>query len=86
MYQVAIKNNETGEIRLCNINLEWLEHSDFWWTEGNMACDCNRSQEFARAGNESDPNVDCNVDENKYSVLYALLTDGKKINLENNED
>ncbi len=53
MYTVAIRNNETGEIRMCAQDLERGAGSDFWWTDGNMACDCNRALTFARVGNEN---------------------------------
>ena len=83
MYKVAIRKNETGEIRLCKQNLEWGEHSDYWWTEGNMGCDCNRFLEFERSGGE-DPEWDAaECSEGKYSALYAELPDGKKISLDN---
>jgi hypothetical protein len=29
-----------------------LEGEDFWWLDGNMACDCNRRNEFGLAGGE----------------------------------
>lgn len=29
---------------------EWNDGSEFWWTEGNFGCDCNRFMEFERAG------------------------------------
>jgi hypothetical protein len=27
----------------------------YWFREGNMACDCNRAMQFARAGDEPEP-------------------------------
>ena len=39
MYKVAIRKNETNEVRMCKQDHDWEEHSDYWWTEGNMSCD-----------------------------------------------
>lgn len=77
-YQVAIKNNKTDETRLCTQNLTWVDDV-FWWTEGNMSCDCNRGNEFARANNEPEPDYDCG--DTLFSALYAVV-DGKKIILD----
>jgi hypothetical protein len=81
MYQVAIKNNSTGEIRLCSQDLDWDESSFFWWTQGNMGCDCNRELEFYRARGVELEEVWCG--EGRYSVCFVLV-DGKKILLEDN--
>lgn len=37
----------------------WL----YWWTDGNMACDCNRSAEIAIAGDPLDE-LGCNSGDN----------------------
>lgn len=44
-----------------------------------MACDCNRSREFARAAGEDEVTIPCSSE--KYSVLYALLPNGDEIKL-----
>lgn len=31
-----------------------FDNSEFWWTEGNGACDCNRHQGFPGVGEEMD--------------------------------
>jgi hypothetical protein len=84
-YQVLIINNETKEERLTKYNsLEWNIGSEFWWTEGNMSCDCNRMIQFKIAGNEDvteeDKMGDCS--EGKFSVPYAILENGEKIELD----
>jgi hypothetical protein len=33
--------------------------SDFWWSDGNGACDCNRAGEMARARGEAPPPTSC---------------------------
>lgn len=43
-----IRDNESGiEVEHC---VDYLSDSlcDFWWTDGNMACDCNRKMQWAR--------------------------------------
>ncbi len=81
MYMVAIKNNDTGEVRLCKQDIGWNgEGSEFWWTEGNMACDCNRHNEFLRANGEEETDVECDMI--RYSALYAELEDGTRIKLD----
>lgn len=83
-YKVAIRKNSTGEIRLYDLgDIPWGESSEFWWTEGNMSCDCNRQWDFERAGGDpitEDPDPDCG--DIKYSALYAELEDGTRIPLD----
>jgi hypothetical protein len=51
-YSVAIRKNETGEVRICEMEVPWGETSLFWWTEGNFGCDCNRELLFERASEQ----------------------------------
>lgn len=81
-YKIAIRNNETGEIRECPQDLKWEEHTDFWWTEGNMACDCNRHLEFERAGGRKPEWDEGECGDEKYTALYAEFPNGKKITLD----
>lgn len=91
-YKVAIRDNATGEVRIGAYDFEWFKEDggtdDFWWTEGNMSCDCNRHLEFLRAGGPGpadDPhwnNVEHACGDGAYSVLYAELPDGKRIALQ----
>lgn len=76
-YTVSIKNNDTNEIRDCFIDVPWDESSLYWWTEGNMSCDCNRSIIF---NDWIDMNFECG--EEQYSVLAAKLEDGTIIPIE----
>lgn len=78
-YTVRIRNNETGEIRSRHHDLEW---SEYWWTDGNMGCDCNLEMEFARAGGEEvDMNKEIPCSEGRFTVLDAVLDDGQTITL-----
>lgn len=53
-----IRENATGVER--EISSDELSDSlcDYWWTEGNMACDCNRKLEWYRAGPDDAPDLD----------------------------
>ena len=53
-YTVHIKEVATGTVRACHMDLEWEDGSEYWWSEGNMSCDCNRALEFDRAGGTPD--------------------------------
>lgn len=80
-YEVEIRNNSTGEIRTRYMDLNW-DGSLYWWTEGNMGCDCNRELEWVRAGGPGpadDPhwnNLDPECGESRFTVLRAILEDG----------
>ncbi len=80
MYKVAIRDNATGEIRLCSQDLEWGPDK-FWWLEGNMSCDCNRKAQFNIAG-DAIPDAEPPCGEGMYTALYAELPNGTKILLE----
>lgn len=80
-YKVKIKNNETGESVWHEEICEWHESSMFWWTEGNMSCDCNRELCFLRAKDleteDSFDNTKCG--DSKYSIESIQLKDGTLI-------
>ena len=75
-YKVAIRKNETGEIRMYHANEEWHSASHFMWVDGNYACDCNRALFF----NGEDGDYPCG--ETLFTALYAEMGDGKKIKLD----
>ena len=88
-YKVAIRKNNTDEIRFYEIKWDWYKNREsgdlFWWTEGNYSCDCNRELCWLRAGGD-DPdlyNVKCS--DGRFSALYAELPDGEKIQLDEAE-
>ena len=78
-YKVAIRNNATGEVRLCGYDLEWQDHSEYWHTDGNEGCDCNAKHAF-------DGDRLCQSDNpcghTAYSILYAILPSGESVPLE----
>ncbi len=83
MYKVAIKELATGETRICAMTVPWNDHSEWWWTEGNFGCDCNRQATFK--GDEEYIDAECNIADNKYLVLYAELPDGTRIAIDTPE-
>lgn len=58
---VTIRDNSTSEIvdYADTGSFEDGEFQDFLWSEGNYACDCNRSLFFARAKGLDDPDREC---------------------------
>lgn len=80
---IELRKNETGEIR--RHRDDYFEsspdrESDYIWTEGNYACDCNRALFFARAHNEPDPDVECG--DAAYAAIRAICDDGTIIMLD----
>ncbi len=78
-YVVKIRDNATKEIRSALQDFDWSDSSLFWWTEGNFGCDCNRMDEFKRAGGELCTDNEAECSHQKYSVLDATLPDGTVI-------
>lgn len=78
IFDVFIKNNQTGEIRLYSDEYEDNDIISFLWSDGNYACDCNRSLFFARAKGEPDPEITKCTDY-KFSVLYIINRETKQV-------
>lgn len=58
-FEVTIIRNSDGA-RVTYVDLaEWDEGSQFIWTEGNLACDCNREMIFAELMNLPNPWPEC---------------------------
>lgn len=76
-YTVSITDTTTGETRERTYDDlgEWDEGSEYWWTDGNFGCDCNRGLEFGRAGGiDYDDNITCNPypEPNRYTVVIRV--------------
>lgn len=82
MYKIAIKNILTDKIAICQMADDWGDVEEYWWTEGNASCDCNRYLEFERGlGNEPDwDKAICG--EERYAVLYVELPNGERIKID----
>lgn len=90
-YKAAIRNNATGETRVYTLEgCDW--HGDFIWTEGNFACDCNRSIFFDSAGGiDTDAEDDEGTDlrpcgHERFYVPYVELPDGTRIKIDDEPD
>ena len=70
-YTVFLRNNKTEEVKEIPQDGEWEEGSEFWWTEGNMGCDCNRSILFGDATLE---NAECG--DTRYTLVKVRFEGG----------
>jgi hypothetical protein len=74
---VKIRNNETGEIRDFYTDTiisddEGFEWNDYWWSEGNASCDCNRGLFFEEANGKKYEEIDTECGDGKYSInIYS---------------
>jgi hypothetical protein len=59
--RVLLLDRETGDEAWHEdlVESQYLESQEFWWTEGNGACDCNRGDFLARALGKPEPNLSC---------------------------
>lgn len=81
MFTVHIRKNETYETRQWVVKDEdWCAVTDYLWTEGNYACDCNRALFFAWAKGEEPKEGECG--ETAYSIRFIELEDGSKLKIE----
>ena len=75
---VDIRKNATGEVRRVKEPKLWrgdADTPDFWWTDGNAGCDCNRELFFLRVKDEPEdeaPGSDEQgvVDHREEALLY----------------
>lgn len=50
--------------------IDAAEAANYWWTDGNGGCDCNRSLYFNRFGGEPDGDIRCSDE-----LFQAKVTD-----------
>lgn len=67
-YDVEIRHNSTGEVRRFRLWFPWNDGSDFWWSDGNFGCDCNRSYVWLWAEGKSSVGVEATCGDGAYSV------------------
>ena len=72
-YVAHITRVADGETRTRIFDDDWDdEGSEFWWSQGNYSCDCNRYLEFERAGGH-EPDIDDGAcGEGAYRVKIVL--------------
>lgn len=47
MYYAHLTDRDTGKTTRYEMDVDWNDSSPFWWTDGNMSCDCNRGPMFS---------------------------------------
>lgn len=69
--EVVLQRVSDGEQRtIVDEDCGSVEATEYYWTEGNASCDCNRHLEFERAGGvEPDDHMECGDE-----VAYRLLS------------
>lgn len=72
-YDVRIRKNATGEVRTVHQDLPWNDSSHFWWTDGNMGCECNLGIQFY-GDEESEEDFDCN--DGSFTAVEAIMPGG----------
>lgn len=68
---LEIRRNSDGVIAVHKDLWDWFDnyqHPDFIWSDGNFACDCNRSDFFAQALGLEEGTYDDGCGSEKYSV------------------
>lgn len=76
LHRFQIRDTATGETAIREYSDLSSGTSDFWWLEGNYACDCNRKMEFDRARGMSEDEIDagsypCNGGPNRYTFDWV---------------
>ena len=82
-YTVVMFDTLTGKRRHIVFNLEWKDSSEFWWSEGNMACDCNRGARFYDVPFPSgfyEAPFPCGNE--RFVIPYIELEDGTRIEID----
>lgn len=77
MISVTMEHVPTGEVRTYEADNygPWAEGSEFWWSDGNMSCDCNRAMDFARAGGEENEDHGCG--DGEFRIVGIKSQDGR---------
>jgi hypothetical protein len=85
-YSVAIRNNRTGEIKICKALEYWdPRYCKELWLEGPNKCDCFRSACFDHAGEDPPFEVDINDYEcglEAFAAMYVVFENGMRLILE----
>lgn len=87
-YDIHIRKNATGEIRVYHDDSAWEDHTLFFWTDGNFGCDCNRDLVWRWAAGENtddQPSPDFPCGDDAYTVIKAVLPDGTEVKIDSDE-
>jgi hypothetical protein len=64
--KIEIRRNYDG-VTACEVWPNW-EFGEYWWKEGNAACDCNRESFFTRAQGSCTDGCEYECGHGRYSV------------------
>ena len=81
-YVAGILCNESGEVRFCAQQTEWIEddHCSLgWWSTGNMSCDCNRELQFRQSIGEDPELDDVKCGDERYTLVGIWFPDGSDL-------
>lgn len=65
MSRVFVRQESDGAVRVLQDGEKWTSTSEYMWSEGNYACDCNRASFF---GHDVDFDSPVSCGECKFSV------------------
>jgi hypothetical protein len=87
VYRFRVRCNTTGEVR--SVTDTWpysVEGLMFYWTDGSMACDCNRESAFRDAGGEiyDAEAIGC-LPRGRYTVIDVTMPDGEVLTVDDDE-
>lgn len=78
---VAMLDTQTGERRVVRWEgMPWFEHSDFFWSDGNFGCDCNRAIVWDdERANPEQPNLDRPCGEGRFLLCILSAETGREL-------
>ena len=69
VHLISLRRNSDGVVRTyTEKELKWHDHSEFWWSDGNAGCDCNRQLYFNRAAPDQPQDDDSSCGDDRFSV------------------
>lgn len=74
-YKVTLRRLSDGLEKTIVDDLDWHDSSLYWWSEGNMGCDCNRASTFGDVDLSQDIEVECST--SKYLLIKIELSTGQ---------
>lgn len=77
-YDVVLRRVSDGLERTVHVDHPWDDDTEkWWWTDGNAGCDCNRGDDFGRAGGDPPQEYPCGNE--AYLVVRVILPDGTTV-------
>lgn len=89
-YTITILHRPSGIQRQWSDEYPWAEGTEYLWSEGNFACDCNRELLFLRAGGVSESEINSRAPvrcgEVEYTVTKIIFADGAEYGIEEGDE